>query len=231
MASRLYLAVLVGCFALSAGLDASAQDCLNARFSIEARLPFLAADAPPITLSIEAGRVALEPFCPPTPAKMRMTRRGLAAKARWRNCGGIARGIHLRLRSSAGCSEVRGLIQVIKPPTKLRFTGTRIDACDFAILCAEGTLPEDTDGDGCDDACEPAIGACQYDSDCSDDQLYCSREGGNCEGPGICRPRAEFCTQRWDPACGCDGQLYANACHASFAGVDLAHEHACFPTR
>ena len=66
---------------------------------------------------------------------------------------------------------------------------------------------------------------------CTGDGDYCAMEPGVChdiaDGAGICKPRPEFCTREYRPACGCDGATYPSACSAAAAGVSVAYEGAC----
>lgn len=76
-----------------------------------------------------------------------------------------------------------------------------------------------------DGACKPT---CFDDGDCGPTE-YCKSAPGECGGPGSCESRGIglFCTQLWQPVCGCDGQTWANACHAQKAGAAVDHDGAC----
>ncbi len=50
---------------------------------------------------------------------------------------------------------------------------------------------------------------------------------GAADQMGTCAPIAEFCTEQFDPVCGCDDQTYGNACEAAAAGVSVIREGAC----
>ena len=58
---------------------------------------------------------------------------------------------------------------------------------------------------------------------------YCSKAEGHCYSYGTCNPRPEVCPDVWEPVCGCDGQTYANACHAAMAGVNVDYDGYCLP--
>jgi hypothetical protein len=44
---------------------------------------------------------------------------------------------------------------------------------------------------------------------------------------GTCEPMPEFCTEQYDPVCGCDGQTYGNACAAAAAGMAVSALGEC----
>ena len=50
--------------------------------------------------------------------------------------------------------------------------------------------------------------------------------GGTFETPD-CRPRTQSCPAYSGPACGCDGQIYASACDAQAAAVDVDARGSC----
>ena len=52
---------------------------------------------------------------------------------------------------------------------------------------------------------------------------------GAADQTGTCRENPNFCTEQFDPVCGCDGQTYGNACAANAAGVSVASEGECAP--
>ena len=91
-----------------------------------------------------------------------------------------------------------------------------VGGCEVEILCVDGTKPVDSDGDGCNDTCEPG---CATDSDC--------KPGQTCEQTAVCPPCADG-----SPACDVPcmlGGVCVDACpqikcEAGYAAVDLDYD-------
>jgi len=60
--------------------------------------------------------------------------------------------------------------------------------------------------------------------------LFCRYRDVTCDvmdRQGICIPTPEFCTEEFDPICGCDGKDYSNRCHAHVAGMSVEKQGGC----
>lgn len=67
---------------------------------------------------------------------------------------------------------------------------------------------------------------CRTNGDCGQGQ-YCQKKNRACASRGACAPRPEFCTEVYEPVCGCDGATYPNPCYAARAGVNVAYPGPC----
>lgn len=105
-----------------------------------------------------------------------------------------------------------------------RWNGT---SCEFVGGCScEGTdcpLPATAEEceaahAGCGRPCGGFLGStCAATEWCDYAGLHnCGRD----DGMGVCRPRPSGCETVFEPACGCDGTVYDNACLSHAAGVD-----------
>lgn len=122
--------------------------------------------------------------------------------------------------------------------------------CDLIIDCGPGYQSVDTNGDGCDDSCEP-IGAPCGGADpfaCGEDQ-FCETLEGMCTfgvgtpgtpeptdpsadaaapwAPGTCIDIPQVCPDVYAPVCGCDGVTYGNDCERKSAAVSKEHQGVC----
>lgn len=67
---------------------------------------------------------------------------------------------------------------------------------------------------------------------CGADELCVYSESAQCgwaDATGTCQPQPTFCTEHYDPVCGCDGVTYSNECKAHAAGVSVQHTGTCQP--
>jgi len=66
---------------------------------------------------------------------------------------------------------------------------------------------------------------CKGDADCGDG--FCKHAAGACSGKGECTANPGFCTEQWQPVCGCDGVTYGNTCEADSVGVSVKAQGKC----
>jgi hypothetical protein len=100
-------------------------------------------------------------------------------------------------------------------------------ACD-GVTYANGCVAA-MNGVNVDYPGECRAGNCWMNSDCPNDQDYCSKLPGDCGGVGECSPKPQNCALIVDPVCGCDGRTYGNECEAAAAGVNVYHGGVCLP--
>ncbi len=98
------------------------------------------------------------------------------------------------------------------------------------ILCGPGEVPEDVDGDGCDDTCSPS-GVCGTIAGIPcDDGEFCNFGPGAClvsDMGGHCVEIPAQCPEVFSPVCGCDGKTYPNDCMRIKTKTQLDHEGPC----
>jgi hypothetical protein len=56
---------------------------------------------------------------------------------------------------------------------------------------------------------------------------YCDLVSDNCTGQGSCQLGPDGCDDDCPGVCGCDGQIYCNACIAQSNGTDVASSDLC----
>lgn len=66
-----------------------------------------------------------------------------------------------------------------------------------------------------------------------DKGLWCQNPPGLCkvmDGQGKCDVIPRFCTEQFQPVCGCDGKTYGNDCTRRMARAQLAYPGRCKKT-
>ena len=210
---------------LGGSATAAASTCEGGRYQIDGGIPLAGFEMELGVVTVARDTVSMRPCGVATKSKVRRGKSRLSVKAVWENCGEMSNRIKLRMKTDRGCDQAIGRIREKPGSGRVGFSAQR--GCEFVIDCSPNSLPVDTDGDQCDDACEEISTGCVEDEDCWDDYLFCGKGTGECGGKGECRPRAEFCTMDYVPVCGCDGETYSNACDAASGGVNLAYEGEC----
>jgi hypothetical protein len=111
----------------------------------------------------------------------------------------------------AGCGEV---VTSEPPPSTGGAGGAGAGAAGQGGAAGEGAAPVSCAG----------IGA----KPCGDGE-YCETPPGACDADGECVAQPDGCFEECTGVCGCDGELYCNACEAALAGVSVSLEGDCIP--
>lgn len=97
------------------------------------------------------------------------------------------------------------------------------DNCSFYGDCCDDKVAV------CDAPQETACGGWLGDT-CGQGEYCHFDEAANCgfgDATGTCTDLPTACTQMFGPVCGCDGETYANSCHANANGVSKKSLGAC----
>lgn len=106
--------------------------------------------------------------------------------------------------------------------------GVPICAAEAFPCCAPGET-----NNPCCSVCYPTSQVCGGIAgfNCPADE-FCDFGNDQCggdDGTGICTKRPTACDTVYQPACGCDGTVYGNACSAQAAGFDVSNLGGCKP--
>lgn len=103
-------------------------------------------------------------------------------------------------------------------------------ACALLAGCDGGTFDPGPAQGKADDT-TISVG-CTSQDDCQASE-YCRLATGVClaspRALGTCQPLPQSCDHAYTPACGCDGESYANACDAAAQGISIAAQGKCAP--
>ena len=147
------------------------------------------------------------------------------------SCGGITgqtcpSGDFCQYEPSQNCGAADQMGRCTTPPTNCTAQYDPVCGCDdntYSNSCKAHAAGVSVASEG---ECSTNSG-CQSDADCASGE-YCDYDGNmSCSGSGSCTSKPQFCTEQYDPVCGCDGQTYGNACKAKSAGVNVASDGEC----
>jgi hypothetical protein len=101
--------------------------------------------------------------------------------------------------------------------------------CPEGYLCEWGCPTEEPCGINPPGQCFRQCGARLGDTCAENEFCNIPAEGicGWADVSGTCHARPEACTYVYMPVCGCDSEIYSNACEASAAGFAIAPESHC----
>ena len=166
---------------------AAASTCEGGRYRIDGGIPLAGFEMDLGVVAVGRNTVSMSPCGTATKSRVRRGKSRLSVKAVWENCGEMSNRIKLRMKTDRSCDQAIGVLREKPGSGRVKFSAQR--GCEFVIDCLPNSLPVDTDGDQCDDACEEVSTSCVEDVDCWDDYLFCAKATGECGGKGECRPR------------------------------------------
>lgn len=158
----------------------------------------------------------MTPSCDPIPAQ----------SCQWDAPCGEGEYCHYEQAQACGQTQDLGECRVIPDSCSKHFDP--VCGCDGEVYSNEchanaaghSATPAAQGSDGF--VCPDLFAKCDAEHPCDDGQFcnWAPNEAcGDGTGSGVCIPQPEGCTEQFAPVCGCDGEVYGNACSANAAGL------------
>lgn len=68
---------------------------------------------------------------------------------------------------------------------------------------------------------------CFEHSECGDENYFCKKDAGDCDGEGVCSLKETVCNPVYSPVCGCNNKTYGNECESHSLGVNVNFDGEC----